>query len=132
MDRGTLSTEEVWGMLSQRLKRFLLPRVGDEQAAEDLLQETFLRIHQKIDTIHDEERITAWVFQIARNLLTDYYRANSRQPPTVELNEELDSGSGAGENLNEMVMGWIPSVIRQLPETYREAVALYELEGMPQ
>ena len=59
MNHGAISTEHIWELLSAKLRSFLLQRVSDPQVAEDLLQETFLRIHHKLEGIDDEQRITA-------------------------------------------------------------------------
>lgn len=124
-----LSTERLWELLSSKLRGFILSRVADEQAASDLLQETFLRIHEKLDGIRDRERVASWVYQIARNLIADHYRSGASQEDTAR---EPQVDPVERENLNELVAGWIPAMIERLPEGYREAVRLYEVEGLPQ
>lgn len=125
-----MSTERIWELFSARLKGFLLERVSDEQIAEDLHQETFLRIHKGLGAIHDEERLTAWVFQIARNLVLDQRRRDAR--PDSRTLDELELPFEDEVNLNELVRDWLPAMIGRLPMVYREAVQLYELERMPQ
>jgi RNA polymerase sigma-70 factor (ECF subfamily) len=78
----TIATEEVWELLSTRLGRFIRARVEDDPTASDLLRETFLRIHKKLGTLEDEERLPAWVFQIARNVIADHYRSK-KSPSSV-------------------------------------------------
>ena len=107
----------------------MLQRVSDEQVAEDLLQETFVRIHSKLGEIDDAQRINAWVFQIARNLVVDHYRLKSRA--ALELANDLEANNDEA-TMNELVAGWLPPMISQLPDKYGEAVELYELEGVPQ
>ncbi len=131
MNQETLSTETIWKLLSEKLRSFLLQRVSDPQVADDLLQETFLRIHKKLDDVHDEQRLTAWVFQIARNLVIDYYRSKGQERPT-ELPNDVAAPAQERENLNVLVEDWLPIMIAELPEAYREAVDLYELKEMPQ
>jgi len=131
MNQETISTEHIWELLSAKLRSFLLQRVSDPQVTEDLLQETFLRIHKKLDDIEDEQRMTAWVFQIAKNLVIDHYRSKGRED-IAEMPNDVAALTHEKENLNELVMGWLPAMIAQLPDTYREAVELYELKGMPQ
>jgi RNA polymerase sigma-70 factor (ECF subfamily) len=131
MNYESLSTEQIWELLSAKLRSFLLQRVSDPQVAEDLLQETFLRIHQKLDGMDDEQRITAWVFQIARNLVTDHYRSKARAIPTT-VTEDIEILTSEEGNLNELAESWISGMIAQLPDAYRAAVELYELQGMPQ
>lgn len=131
MTNESTTTEQIWELFSAKLKSFLLQRVSDHQVAEDLLQETFLRIHKKLDDIDDEQRITAWVFQIARNLVIDHYRSKGRDS-TVAMPKDVEVPSNEEENLNELVEGWLPAMIAQLPHDYGEAVEQYELKGMPQ
>ena len=131
MSGTPLSTERLWELLSSRLRSFLQGRVADPQVAEDLLQETFLRIHTGLDALVDDQRLEAWVFRIARNLLIDRQRARGSTPED-ELDVEVPSTLEAQENLNELVGGWLPEMIGQLPEPYGEAVRLYELEGLSQ
>ncbi|MEM7250103.1 MAG: RNA polymerase sigma factor SigZ [Pseudomonadota bacterium] len=130
-----VTTEEVWIELSDRLKRFFMQRVPSEDVADDLLQEAFFRIHKSLTTLDDVERLTSWVFQIARNLVVDYYRSKEAPAPSVELEQLLDENTGPRveeDNLNELVMGWLPPTIAGLPDPYREAVELYELKRLPQ
>jgi len=129
-----IQTEAVWELLSAKLKSFIRSRVENEAAAEDILQETFLRIHQRIATLGDEQRIEAWVFQIARNLITDHYRARSRTRRDLPLESEPPQPPAGPEasNRNEEIAGWLPAAIENLPDRYRDAVNLYELQGVSQ
>ena len=129
MNTHSATTEQIWELLSGKLKSFLRQRVSDDQVADDLLQETFVRIHQKLGEIDDVERITPWVFQIARNLAIDHYRAKSRT--ATQMADDL-AANDEEPNLNELVAGWLPRMVSHLPDTYREAVQLYELEGISQ
>jgi len=130
MTRPPISTEQAWELLSDKLRGFLLRRVNDPQLAEDLLQETFLRIHRKLGEVDDHARLSAWVFQIARNLVIDHYRTGVRTGTIAEVPAEAIIDKE--QNLNMLVAGWLPEMIDVLPASYREAVALYELEGVPQ
>src|ERR1700730_9472883 len=80
-----LSLEPIYAAIDADLRRFIARRVDDGAAVEDILQDTYLRIHTHLSDLRDTARLNSWVFQIARNALVDYYR---RQPPTTTL---LDS-----------------------------------------
>ncbi len=58
-----------------RLRSSIRACVEDGETALDVLQETFLRIHQNLDTVGDDDRLEAWVFRIARNMIVDHYRS---------------------------------------------------------
>lgn len=124
------STERIWELLSDRLRGLLVRRVSDPQLAEDLLQETFLRIHQKIGGLDDAGQVSAWVFRIANNLVIDHYR--SRKEGDGAAADQAAAPPDENQNLNRFVAGWLPEFIAALPEPYREATGLYELERVPQ
>ncbi len=130
MNGNSISTERLWELLSAKLRSFLVQRVSDEQVAEDLLQETFIRIHQRLGDIDDVRRLTSWIFQIARNLVIDHYRAKSRD--AAAMADDLETQRDDGPNLNALVAGWLPQMISELPDAYREYVEIYELKGIPQ
>jgi RNA polymerase sigma-70 factor (ECF subfamily) len=117
--------------LSADLRRFIRRRVADDHAADDLLQETFVRVHRGLPALQEEDRLAAWVYQIARNVIHDHHRQAARatlalvDDPADEADERLGCLRGqAGE--------WLAELIGQLPDGYREAVQLAEIEGLPQ
>ena len=50
----------------------------------------------------------------------------------MSLVEDLESNNAVEEHLNELVAGWLPLMMEQLPQDYREAIQLYELKGVSQ
>jgi len=126
-----MTTEKVWEEFHPRLKQFILKRIPDEQNAEDILQEVFLKIHTRIDTLRDEEKLQSWMYQIARNAIADYYR---EQKATVELSEALLLPEEPLVD-DDVVKDLIPSVkamVDSLPDDYREALILTEYQGLTQ
>jgi RNA polymerase sigma-70 factor (ECF subfamily) len=124
------ATESVWSQLSDDLRRFIRRRVADDHAADDLLQVTFLRIHRSAGTLADEDRLVAWVYQIARNVIHDHYRTKSGDVSLADADpaEEQDGKC----NLRAKASEWLDELIRQLPDPYREAMQLSEIEGLTQ
>src|ERR1043165_6969194 len=82
----TTSVENVWTDFGDTLKRFILARVSDEQVAEDILQNVFLKIHANIADLNEDDRLQAWIYQIARNEVVDHYR---RSRAGEELPDDL-------------------------------------------
>jgi len=111
------------------LRRFLGRRLSDPAAVEDVLQETYLRIHRRADSLREPGRLQGWVYQIAHNALVDHYR---RQRETVELTDavpvEPDDENEAQRELALSVQG----MLRCLPEKYGQALRLTEFEGLTQ
>jgi RNA polymerase sigma-70 factor (ECF subfamily) len=111
------------------LRRFIRRRVADDHAADDLLQETFLRIHKNIDRLRGADRLAAWVYQIARNVIHDHHRSR-----TVESLAEADSVAESDER-NQLLSSaekWLDELIGQLPDPYQQAVRMSEIDGLRQ
>ena len=126
-----MTTENLWETFHTGLKHFILKRIPDEQSADDVLQETFLKIHTRIATLRDEEKLQSWMYQIARNTIADYYRA---QKATVELPETLpvpDEPIFEDEVIKDLIPG-VKAMVESLPAAYREALILTEYEGLSQ
>ena len=129
------TTEHAWTTLREDLARFFRRRISDEHLAEDLVQETFVRVHDRLSELEQPDRMAAWVWRIAGNVLTDHYR---RQRPALTeehapaLLGELAAEPEPGPNLTATAGGWARMMIVLLPEPYREALALSELEGLTQ
>jgi len=124
------ATETIWSRLSEDLRRFIRRRVGDHHVTDDLLQETFLRIHRSVETLNESDRLAAWVYRIARNVIHDHYRATNGNVSLAELDvAEEDHGKN---QLRASAGIWLEELIGQLPPTYQEALRLSEIEGLPQ
>lgn len=126
------STEAVWSHLSADLRRFIRRRVPDDHTTDDLLQETFVRIHRGIGTLNASERLAAWVYRIARNVLTDHHRRATN--PAVALGD-TDPAAEPDDHLCTLPCqsaGWLDELIGSLPDGYREAVQLAEIGGHSQ
>ena len=124
------STDAVWGRLSADLRRFIRRRVGDDHAADDLLQETFLRIHRGLDALGDGDRVAGWVYRIARNVVHDHHRRGSKDQ--VSLVDDTPATEDDAGDPRHRAGEWMDEMICQLPEGYAQAVQLSEIEGLGQ
>ena len=124
-------TLDIWEAFSRPLRAYIYKRVANPDDADDILQEVFFRIHKRIDTLRDEERLPAWLYRIAKNALIDHYRARRHFvniAETFDLEDEpveTDAAAKLAERMPVMVM-------RCLPEKYGQALLLADLEGMTQ
>jgi RNA polymerase sigma-70 factor (ECF subfamily) len=122
--------ESVWSQFSDQLRSFISARVSDEQTAEDILQDVFLRIHANMGTLKDLSKLQAWIYKITRNAIIDHYRA---QRPASELPEDLVSGEDIyDEDLIARLAADVREMAEVLPEPYREAFMLTAYEGLSQ
>lgn len=76
------------------LLRFLYRFMGDRQAAEDVLQETFLQVHVSGDSFDTSRRFRPWLFTVAANKARDALRRRARRK-TLELSAPVRGGEGA-------------------------------------
>lgn len=129
---GELSTEAVWLEVSGQLRRFIGSRVRLREDAEDILQEVFVKVHDQLPRLANPARLHAWVYQITRNAIVDYYRRRGRTPElTAELPEEL-AAEDAETDLTDQVAAWLLPMIETLPPKYRDAMLLSEIQGLTQ
>src|SRR3989337_2190000 len=68
-----IDLETIWAEVGASMERFVRRRIGDPYQADDVVSDVMLRIHQHLSSLDDQERLTAWVFRIARNAITDHY-----------------------------------------------------------
>lgn len=126
-----ISTEQAWAEMSGKLRGYFRRRVSDEHLADDLVQETFLRIHNGIRSLKDDERLAAWVYRIAHNTLLDHFRKGAASKEV--LTDEIVVPENPPEsNYNEEVGDCLREMVQNLPSTYRRAVEMAELEGATQ
>jgi len=124
--------------LSPPLRRFLRRYIGEEAAAEDLLQETLIRVARGLPSFQGRASLKTWAFSIATRVAADHLRQPSRRVRIVALGEPADSpeaGLAAPPEVEErLVIDEMNACVRQfvdsLPEDYRAALVLHDLEGL--
>ncbi len=131
-----MTTEQLWEDFHTPLRQFIRTQVRDEQLADDLLQDVFVKIHSHLATVRAQEKMGSWLYQIARHLITDYYRSRESTPRTA-LSDDIAKRLVAPEisQENEAVQWLLPCIlplICRLPSPYRQAVLLTEYEGLTQ
>jgi len=125
--------------LSPQLHRFFLVQFVSRRYADDLLQETWLRIHEVRHTYRPGQPVLPWLYAIARNIRVDHYR-KARRVETREqsLHENLDipqpAGTGAaGTGSAGAGAAGTPdleAILATLPDSQREVIAMLKVAGM--
>jgi RNA polymerase sigma-70 factor (ECF subfamily) len=72
-----------------RLRKFILASVKNESVADDLAQETFIRIQEKLNTVREPEKISSWIFRIAYHLCQDHFRTLKISSTQEEIHDGL-------------------------------------------
>jgi RNA polymerase sigma-70 factor (ECF subfamily) len=113
--------------LSPPLHRFFMMQYVSRRHADDLLQETWLRIHEIRHTYRPGEPVLPWLYAIARHIRVDHYRKASRVEARERQVDQLPEVSasrqgGAGMDLD--------ALLRSLPESQREVIAMLKISDM--
>ncbi len=145
--RFTRGNEAAFETLVHRHKRqvynFIFKMVGKPEPADDLFQETFMRVLKNAHTYRPRAKFTTWALQIARNVTLDYFkRENLRQHISLDANVPGDERPlahvvpGQGPVAQEILLSKemleeVQTAIKRLPVHQQEALVLRVNEGMP-
>lgn len=130
--RGNMTDniELIWKQYHSKLHAFINKRVNNPSVADDILQEIFIKIQSQIKTLKWAGKIQAWIYQIARNAIIDYYRTHK---PDSELPESLSAPvPEPDDTARQEIIDGLLLMIRKLPPHYREFVMMSEIEGLKQ
>jgi RNA polymerase sigma-70 factor, ECF subfamily len=124
----------AWKELEQHLRPYLARRVASPADIDDLLQDIFVRMHQSLGALRDEERFGGWVYRIANSAIIDKARQRARSPHASSSDDDPTAAPAeAGEDGLQSDLGECVSLfVSRLPSPYREAITLTELEGLTQ
>jgi RNA polymerase sigma-70 factor (ECF subfamily) len=111
------------------LRRFIARRVASREEAEDILQEVFIKIQSNLSNLRDETKVAAWIHQIARKQILDFYR--SRRAMEM-LDENIPATVDEAENQNGEISICVRNMMGDLPAKYREAIVMTTYEGLSQ
>jgi RNA polymerase sigma-70 factor, ECF subfamily len=125
----TVTVENIWQEFSSKVWQFIRSRVSDDATADDILQDVFLKIQKRLDQLDDSSKVQSWIYLIARNAVIDHYRVRKE---TVEVPESLVAETAIDDPEIESLKVAFRRMIDSLPEPYREAIVLTELEGLTQ
>lgn len=136
--------QKIYDAFQPKILRYLTHLAGESEA-EDLTQETFVKIHQRLENFRGESQLSTWIYRIATNTALDRLRSPSFQRAAqISLSENLDETELADkvicpedkkpliekqlirEEMNECIRGYI----EKLPENYRTVLVLSEWEGL--
>ncbi|HUF03807.1 MAG TPA: sigma-70 family RNA polymerase sigma factor [Aridibacter sp.] len=113
--------DELYRKYSPMVHGIVLARAPRGEA-EDLVQEIFLAVFRKLDTLNDPFAVGGWIASIARRSIADSYRNSA---PSEEISEEPGAEPRPVNEAYEVL-----SAIKDLPEAYSETLVMRLVEGM--
>lgn len=125
--RDTLALDALFAAFHPRVFGLLFRLTGTRETAEDLLQETFLRVVRTIDSYVHDGRFEAWLFRIAANLARDHSRQRKRRGATVTLDAETDDGGALADSIAAMRDPAPSAALTGAEDAERLSAALAEL-----
>jgi len=125
-----------------RLRNFIRRRVADQSDAEDILQDVFYELVEAYRMMKPVEQVTAWLFRVARNRITDLFRRKKREarsePSAITEDgeslqwEDLLPSPDAGPQAafaRSVLLEELDAALDELPEEQREVFIAHELMG---
>lgn len=123
-----VNMEVAWERFHPRLKSFILGQVRDQHVTEDILQDVYLKVYAHIGTLRDESKLQPWLYQVARNAITDYHRSRVATSELPEMpyhpDDPLDEAMATGLSRS------VKSMLECLSPEHRQALVLTEYEGL--
>jgi RNA polymerase sigma-70 factor (ECF subfamily) len=131
---------EFWDIYDQyyvKVRRFILTLVKDEWVADDLIQETFLKIQNNLKNLKDPSKLSSWIFRIAYNLCQDHFRQLKRSRKEERIDQDgmedfkealIQKGLDIQKELEQRQMGeCVQDQINLLPESLRTVLLLFDI-----
>lgn len=127
----------LMSMYQERVLRVILHIVGNPEDAQDLCQETFVRLYTTFGRFDPSRAFAPWLYRIATNLCLDFLRRRKARPQTLQLDPELDlrdaralGDSPEGALLRKESRQAVMGALQKLPANYRTALVLRYVDDL--
>lgn len=142
LDGDARAFGEIVSRYDQRLLNFVYRTIGDRERAQDLVQETFVRVYRHLHRFDQTKKFSTWIYTIASNLAKNELRNRSRNPlvlfQTIKKNWDADHRPLEWEDTQykpddlfrkRHLREKVEEAVTHLPEHHRMVFVLRELEG---
>jgi len=125
------SYQRIYEVFARRVLHFIHRMVSSPEEAEDLAQETFVAVYQKLGALKDASKFEPWLFRIARNFVYQRYRTGSSSTVSIDALDEngqaaielADTRKDPDESFQKNELeDVVANAIADLPEKYREVL----------
>lgn len=118
--------------MDTRLRPFVARRVAAADV-DDVMQDIFIRMQRGLAGLRDDQRLSSWLFQIARSALADHGRMRARHPLAADIadrDQVAPANDDDDRDAARSLASCVSLFVAQLPSPYREAVTQVELDGI--
>jgi len=116
-------------LVLDRLRAFVVRRV-EPSAADDVLQDIWIRLQRGAVNVRDRERFTGWMYRVARSAIADHRADRRKHAPAPAETAEAPVVEADDDALVLACARSVRSIVEQLPEKYRDVLVLTELEQL--
>lgn len=111
----------------QKVRKFILTITKDEWAADDLIQETFIRVKENMTNIREPEKVSSWMFKIAYHLCMDHLNGQTKERPGHRDAQKIPIEIPVFKKIEQQEMGaCVQEKINRLPESMRIIIDLFD------
>jgi len=144
-ERESTAAEALLTKYGDRAYRLALRITGNQQDAEEAVQDAFWSVIHKIDTFRGDAALGSWIYRITANAANDKRRGSARRRHEISLDEILPTFREDGRHA-EPIVDWstdlddpavqgelrnvLASGLRELPDHYRAVIILHDVEGL--
>jgi len=122
---------DIYDQYYERVRKFIFALVKDEWVADDLIQETFIKVQKNLNQVRDESKLSSWIFRIAYNLCQDHFREisqSSKRDKALNEKKEILAEPLFQKTIEQHQMGeCVQDKIRLLPESYQTVMVLFDM-----
>lgn len=143
-DQAGVLLAEVYTTYSAAIHSYAYRLLDNQEDADDVTQEVFIRVHDRLEQLRDRTRLRPWLYRIATNLCMDQLRRRSRTRKIFGMPVALDRGADAGDTGSQEVAqpgstqaidgvaerDHIVRALRRMPPKYATCLILHSAQGL--
>lgn len=119
-----LKTRDIWNEYNAEIFFFILKRVRNKDSANEIIQNSFLKIHNNLKKIRQDSKVKPWVFQIVRNEIINFYNESKKVVEVSSLKSDPLMVQIEGNHLC-----CFDRFVYELPEKHKKVIELVYFDG---
>lgn len=121
--------DQIYQKFSSQLFRYIQKRIPDSNDAEDILQSVYLKLLTSADQLRDKDKLAGWIYTVANNTVTDYYRKRRVSINKIEFDTLPEADEADEISRTKEIYQCVLPFVSQLSEKYRKPILLADVEN---